>query len=293
MYFYVSRAVVRYLLLTSALLLVHANSSHASDAFSTQQTLQLGSEQAPVTALYQPPLGAIERGTLIFFANPTDPHGNKLGFSRLRTQLSHQGYASYLVVSNANLAPNESEAESEQSEEQSDADKSEASAPDEQSAKSEGHYFADYQSEFNEARLDAQKKLLEQQLDSVMGHIGETTKPVTLIASGINAGLLSEYLASFPDLPVGAFVGLGTYLPEPERHKHISAHLSVLYAPVLDIYAPDSHRWAWGQQQSRALWAAKNHKAAYRQRDFFASLGEPRQSARLAKEIDGFLRRLF
>ena len=290
---------MKHLLLASALLLVHANSSHASDAFSAQQTLQLGSEQRPVTALYQSALGAIERGTLIFFANPGDSHGNKLGFSRLRTQLSHQGYTSYLVVSNANLAPNDAEDENEQDETQAQdknepkTDTGEPNAPDEQAAKPKRHYFADYQSEFDEARLDAQKKWLEQQLESVMGHIGETTKPITLIASGINAGLLSEYLASFPDVPVGAFVAVGTYLPEPERHKHISAHLSVLYAPVLDIYAPDSHRWAWGQQQSRALWAAKNHKAAYRQRDFFASLGEPRQSARLAKEIDGFLRRLF
>ena len=101
-----------------------------------------------------------------------------------------------------------------------------------------------------EHTLDNHRRQLEARLEATLTRAQADNRPISLIAAGQSAGLISEYLSGYPDIQLQAFISVGAYLSVSERHQHISANLSVM-APAVLILAAVAGRvaplWAMGR----------------------------------------------
>jgi hypothetical protein len=116
---------------------------------------------------------------------------------------------------------------------------------------------------------------------------------IVVIAQGTSAGVLLEYYADFPDSRIDAFISLSSYLPNAKRNKDLSQTTSLVTPALLDIYYAGDNIDILMSLKNRQRWVDRNAKFDYRQRELFGLRDQPQQHARLSKEIDGFLRRLF
>ena len=116
---------------------------------------------------------------------------------------------------------------------------------------------------------------------------------IVVIAQGISAGVLLEHYAQFPDSRLNAFISLSSYLPNSKRNQDLSQTSSLIAPPLLDIYYANDNNEILMNLKNRQRWVNRNAKFDYRQRQLFGLRNQPDQHARLSKEIDGFLRRLF
>ncbi|MBS3798268.1 DUF3530 family protein [Pseudoalteromonas sp. BDTF-M6] len=264
----------------------------ANEVAGNEQSITLLAQGEEFQIIHRPAMAAEHRGAVILIPSLHDPYGNRQGFARLRLALSEQGYSSYLVV-NTRLEQKESEPlgtvePAGKIPEQGILPKNQSPAHGDKPT-----YVPSYQQAITEKALNTHRRLLEARLEATFAHAQASGRPISLIAVGQNAGLLSEFLSDYPDMQLQAFISIGAYLSDPQRHQHIGANLSVLATAVLDVHNPGQHPWALAQRAQRQQWAQKNHKLDYRQIWFSAELIDAQQTQRLSREIDGFLRRLF
>lgn len=116
---------------------------------------------------------------------------------------------------------------------------------------------------------------------------------IVLIAQGASAGVLLEHYASFPNDDLEAFISLSSYLPNNERNQQLNTLVSTISPPLLDVFYSNDNPDLLMSITDRKRWVKRHSKYDYRQRELFGLSSEPEQHARLTKEIDGFLRRLF
>ncbi|MBH0058989.1 DUF3530 family protein [Pseudoalteromonas sp. SWXJZ94C] len=121
----------------------------------------------------------------------------------------------------------------------------------------------------------------------------EEPNNIVVIAQGTSAGVLIEYYADFPEERVDAFISLSSYLPNTKRNEELSQTTSLVTPALLDVYYANDNTDILMNLKNRQRWVNRNAKFDYRQRLFFGLRDQPDQHARLTKEIDGFLRRLF
>ncbi|MFY8274328.1 DUF3530 family protein [Pseudoalteromonas sp. SSDWG2] len=288
---------MRFMLLLLALVLIHPAKGdthyHAHSSLDEQITLLAQGEE--FQTVYHPHMAPAHRGTIIFFASLMDPVGGKHGFAYLRYALSEKGYDSYLVLNNISIAAaSEDIVQTPDDTAASDSATQTQSAPSEpQTPTEQQSYIPNYQSAYALIDLDTYKSRLQAQLESVMQRAAQTPKPVSIFAIGQGAGLLSEYLSEFPEIELQAMIALNSYLPDPERNRHIGANFSIIIPAVLDLYTTSAHSMTDSHKKLGPLWAQKNQKLDYRQVELLDDANNSEQLARLTTEIDGFLRRLF
>ena len=82
-------------------------------------------------------------------------------------------------------------------------------------------------------------------------------------------------------------------LPNTKRNAKLSQITSLVTPALLDIYFATDSNDILMNLKNRQRWVNRNAKFDYRQRQLFGLRDAPQQHARLSKEIDGFLRRLF
>ena len=116
---------------------------------------------------------------------------------------------------------------------------------------------------------------------------------IVLVAQGASAGVLLEHYASFPNDDLEAFISLSSYLPNNERNQQLNTLVSTISPPLLDIFYSNDNPDLLLSVADRKRWVKRHSKYDYRQRELFGLRSAPEQHARLTKEIDGFLRRLF
>ena len=92
---------------------------------------------------------------------------------------------------------------------------------------------------------------------------------------------------------INAFVSLSSYIPNAQRNEELSQATSLVAPSLLDIYYTNDSTDILLSLKNRKRWVNRNAKFDYRQRQLFGMRNAPQQHARLSKEIDGFLRRLF
>jgi hypothetical protein len=102
-----------------------------------------------------------------------------------------------------------------------------------------------------------------------------------------------EHYAEFSDSKINAFISLSSYLPNTKRNAKLSQITSLVTPALLDIYFATDSNDILMNLKNRQRWVNRNAKFDYRQRQLFGLRDAPQQHARLSKEIDGFLRRLF
>ena len=115
---------------------------------------------------------------------------------------------------------------------------------------------------------------------------------IVVIAQGASSSLLVEYFSEEAEEEVDAFVFLSSYLPDPELNYTLNQRFAKVSAPVLDIFTSEDSNLVKTTLQQRKKMATKEHKINYRQRELFSSQQNPRQQARLLKEIYGFLTKI-
>ncbi|WP_462159139.1 DUF3530 family protein [Pseudoalteromonas sp. GB56] len=277
--------------------IVPATDAHA---MSLDEPVSLLAQGEEFEVVHRPYMAPVHRGTLIFFAPLLDPVGAKAGFTQLRNALSHKGYDSYLVITRASFTMSDVEDVAAAAETPTaPADENSAPADTETPAQanapsaSEQSYVPPFQVPTQIVDLDTYKSQLLAQLESVMEKAQESEKPISLFAVGQSAGLLSEYFTEYPDLPLQAIVAFNTYLPDPERNRHISANFSIIAPAVFDIRDTHASNWSQALVEQSNMWAQRNQKLDYRQVNLLDEIDNPQQTARISQEIDGFLRRLF
>jgi len=116
---------------------------------------------------------------------------------------------------------------------------------------------------------------------------------IVLVAQGASAGVLLEHYASFPNDDLEAFISLSSYLPNNERNQQLNTLVSTISPPLLDVFYSNDNPDLLMSITDRKRWVKRHSKYDYRQRELFGLRSAPEQHARLTKEIDGFLRRLF
>ncbi|MEO2280543.1 DUF3530 family protein [Pseudoalteromonas pernae] len=273
-------------------------------AMSLDEPMSLLAQGDEFEVIHRPHMAPVHRGTLIFFAPLLDPVGAKTGFTQLRSALSRKGYDSYLVINHTSFSNSESEEDTASSASTPEtaatpagenSASAESTAPSDEAIgqKNEQSYVPPFQPPVLIVELDKYKSQLLAQLESVVEKASETQKPISIFAVGQSAGLLSEYFTEYPDLPLQAIVAFNTYLPDPERNRHISANFSIIAPAVFDIRDVHASSWSKALVEQSTLWAQKNQKFDYRQINLIDELDNPQQTAQISQEIDGFLRRLF
>ncbi|MCF2857883.1 alpha/beta hydrolase family protein [Pseudoalteromonas sp. SMS1] len=115
---------------------------------------------------------------------------------------------------------------------------------------------------------------------------------IAILAFGNSAGLITEYLATLPNIRVDALITVSAQLANPDRNKHLPASLSLVSPALLDVYYSYDNPAVLHTIKDRRRWAKRNSKYDYRQRQLFGQHTQERQHQRLRKELSGFLRQL-
>ncbi|KZN63634.1 DUF3530 family protein [Pseudoalteromonas luteoviolacea] len=115
---------------------------------------------------------------------------------------------------------------------------------------------------------------------------------IAILAFGNSAGLITEYLATLPNIRVDALITVSAQLANPNRNKHLPASLSLVSPALLDVYYSYDNPAVLHTIKARRRWAKRNSKYDYRQRQLFGQHTQERQHQRLRKELSGFLRQL-
>ncbi|KZN42605.1 DUF3530 family protein [Pseudoalteromonas luteoviolacea] len=115
---------------------------------------------------------------------------------------------------------------------------------------------------------------------------------IAILAFGNSAGLITEYLATLPNIRVDALITVSAQLANPNRNKHLPASLSLVSPALLDVYYSYDNPAVLHTIKDRRRWAKRNSKYDYRQRQLFGQHTQARQHQRLRKELSGFLRQL-
>ncbi|ATG78708.1 hypothetical protein AOR04_14875 [Pseudoalteromonas sp. 1_2015MBL_MicDiv] len=247
-------------------------------------------------SLYSEYMSADFRGVVLLIPDWQSVPTNNAGMSFLRKELNNLGYTTYAMTVpdidwQASKIPDSS---TEMSAETTTPDAATSTEPATADMKknAEPHYVNALEKVTNEV-LDNYKINLIARFNALYQTAMQEPGNVVVIAQGTSAGVLLEYYADFPEQRVDAFISLSSYLPNTKRNKDLSQTTSLVTPALLDIYYANDSNDILMSLKNRQRWVNRNAKFDYRQRQLFGLRDQPDQHARLTKEIDGFLRRLF
>ncbi|CAM2983351.1 DUF3530 family protein [Pseudoalteromonas distincta] len=256
-------------------------------------------------SLYSEYMSSDFRGIVLLIPDWNSKPTNNSGMSFLRKELNNLGYTTYAMTvpdidwqasKMAKTMPNETEAAPNKTEEPASPDASPNAATDTQpqpeKIKDEPHYVNAIEKVSDDV-LDNYKINLISRFNALYQTAIEDSSNIVVIAQGTSAGVLLEHYADFPDERVNAFISLSSYLPNTKRNKGLNQTTSLVAPALLDIYYANDSNDILMNLKNRQRWVNRNAKFDYRQRQLFGLRDQPDQHARLTKEIDGFLRRLF
>ncbi|GAA79910.1 DUF3530 family protein [Pseudoalteromonas fuliginea] len=247
-------------------------------------------------SLYSEYMSADFRGVVLLIPDWQSVPTNNAGMSFLRKELNNLGYTTYAMTVpdidwQASKIPDSS---TEMSAETTTPDAATSTEPATADMKknAEPHYVNALEKVTNEV-LDNYKINLIARFNALYQTAMQEPGNVVVIAQGTSAGVLLEHYADFPEQRVDAFISLSSYLPNTKRNKDLSQTTSLVTPALLDIYYANDSNDILMSLKNRQRWVNRNAKFDYRQRQLFGLRDQPDQHARLTKEIDGFLRRLF
>lgn len=245
-------------------------------------------------SLYSEYMSRDFRGIALLIPDWNSTASNNTGMSYLRKELNNLGYTTYAMTvpdidwqASDMQAP--SEAQQNAAQEQTEQSNSESEAP---KPNNEPHYVNAIDTVSN-AVLNNYKTNLILRYKALYQRAMSEPNNIVVIAQGASAGVLMEYYADFPDSKINAFISLSSYLPNTQRNESLSQTTSLVTPALLDIYYANDDTDILMSLKNRQRWVNRNAKFDYRQRQLFGLRDAPEQHARLSKEIDGFLRRLF
>ncbi|KAA1158540.1 DUF3530 family protein [Pseudoalteromonas fuliginea] len=247
-------------------------------------------------SLYSEYMSADFRGVVLLIPDWQSVPTNNAGMSFLRKELNNLGYTTYAMTVpdidwQARKIP-DSSTEMPAEKTTPDAATSTEPATADMKKNAEPHYVNALEKVTNEV-LDNYKINLIARFNALYQTAMQEPDNVVVIAQGTSAGVLLEHYADFPEQRVDAFISLSSYLPNTKRNKNLSQTTSLVTPALLDIYYANDSNDILMSLKNRQRWVNRNAKFDYRQRQLFGLRDQPDQHARLTKEIDGFLRRLF
>ncbi|WP_024589794.1 MULTISPECIES: DUF3530 family protein [unclassified Pseudoalteromonas] len=251
-------------------------------------------------SLYSEYMSSNFRGIVILIPDWHSSPTNNSGMSYLRKELNNLGYSTYAMTvpdidwqasKMAKTTQNEAEVAPSKNEEPASPDTTNAQ-PQPAKIKEEPHYVNAIE-KITDDILDNYKINLISRFNALYQTAMEDSSNIVVIAQGTSAGVLLEYYADFPDERLDAFISLSSYLPNTKRNESLSQTASLVTPALLDIYYANDSTDILMSLKNRQRWVDRNAKFDYRQRQLFGLPDQPDQHARLTKEIDGFLRRLF
>ncbi len=238
------------------------------------------------------------RGIVLLIPDWQSTPTNNAGMSYLRKELNNLGYTTYAITTpdidwqaSKIAEPAAETAPSAATETESQAN-SESEQPN-ASSKNEAPHHVDAIEAISDEILDNYKLNLLARYKALYQTAMQEPTNIVVIAQGTSAGVLTEYYADFPQERIDAFISVSSYLPNAKRNKSLSQTTSLVTPALLDIYYASDNRDILINLKNRQRWVNRNAKFDYRQRQLFGLRDQPQQHARLTKEIDGFLRRLF
>ncbi|MBH0042036.1 DUF3530 family protein [Pseudoalteromonas sp. SWXJZ10B] len=252
-------------------------------------------------SLYSEYMSSDFRGVVLLIPDWHSTPTNNSGMSYLRKELNNLGYSTYAMTvpdidwqasKMAKTMPNEAEVAPSKTEEPASPDTTTDAQPQPEKIKDEPHYVNAIEKVSDDV-LDNYKINLISRFNALYQTAIEDSSNIVVIAQGTSAGVLLEHYADFPDERVNAFISLSSYLPNTKRNKGLNQTTSLVTPALLDIYYANDSTDILMSLKNRQRWVNRNAKFDYRQRQLFGLRDQPDQHARLTKEIDGFLRRLF
>lgn len=252
-------------------------------------------------SLYSEYMSRDFRGIVLLIPDWNSKPTNNSGMSFLRKELNNLGYTTYAMTvpdidwqaSKINeVASSENEVAPSSTEEPTSSDTTKSTQPQPEKIKDEPHYVNAIEKVSDDV-LDNYKINLISRFNALYQTAIEDSSNIVVIAQGTSAGVLLEHYADFPDERVNAFISLSSYLPNTKRNKGLNQTTSLVAPALLDIYYANDSNDILMNLKNRQRWVNRNAKFDYRQRQLFGLRDQPDQHARLTKEIDGFLRRLF
>ncbi|WP_235591614.1 MULTISPECIES: DUF3530 family protein [Pseudoalteromonas] len=238
------------------------------------------------------------RGVVLLIPDWQSAPTNNAGMSYLRKELNNLGYTTYAMTTpdidwqaSKIAEPATETAPSAATETESQAN-SESEQPNASSKNEAPHHVGAIEAISDEILDNYKLNLLARYKALYQTAMQEPTN-IVVIAQGTSAGVLTEYYADFPQERIDAFISVSSYLPNAQRNKSLSQTTSLVTPALLDIYYASDNRDILINLKNRQRWVNRNAKFDYRQRQLFGLRDQPQQHARLTKEIDGFLRRLF
>ncbi|MBE0358310.1 DUF3530 family protein [Pseudoalteromonas aliena] len=245
-------------------------------------------------SLYSEYMSADFRGIVLLIPDWQTAPTNNAGMSFLRKELNNLGYTTYAMTvpdidwqASKIAPPITPETATSIPDTTENADK-----PADIKKQPEPHHVDAIEKVTNEV-LDNYKINLIARFNALYQTAMDEPSNIVVIAQGTSAGVLLEHYAEFTDSQLNAFISLSSYLPNTKRNKDLSQTTSLVTPALLDIYYADDNNEILMNLKNRQRWVNRNAKFDYRQRALFGLRDQPEQHARLTKEIDGFLRRLF
>lgn len=249
-------------------------------------------------SLYSEYMSADYKGIVLLIPDWQSSPTNNAGMNFLRKELNYLGYTTYTMTvpdidwqasnedkeaSDAPPSTQTSSANSTTTSTDSDTDTQSVTAPN----------HVDAIEKVNDEVINNYKSNLLTRYKALYQSAMQTPSNIVVIAQGASAGVLIEYYGDFPAQQLDAFISLSSYLPNAKRNKALSQTTSIITPALLDIYYEGDNQAILLSVKNRQRWVNRNAKFDYRQRQLFGQRDQPQQHARLTKEIDGFLRRLF
>ncbi|MBH0019479.1 DUF3530 family protein [Pseudoalteromonas sp. SWXJ133] len=252
-------------------------------------------------SLYSEYMSSDFRGIVLLIPDWNSTPTNNSGMSFLRKELNNLGYTTYAMTvpdidwqaSKINeVIPSESEVTPSSTEKPASSSTTTDAQPQPEKIKDEPHYVNAIEKVSDDV-LDNYKINLTSRFNALYQIAIKDSSNIVVIAQGTSAGVLLEHYADFPVQRVNAFISLSSYLPNTKRNKGLNQTTSLVAPALLDIYYANDSTDILMNLKNRQRWVNRNAKFDYRQRQLFGLRNQPDQHARLTKEIDGFLRRLF
>ena len=234
------------------------------------------------------------RGVVILIPDWQSTPKNNAGMNFLRKELNNYGYTSYaMTVPDIDWqAAQDDAAKTTNNSVGTNNKTANANTKPNTSTQKQPHH-ADYVEQVNTEVVDNYKLKLLARYEALYQQAAMESENIVVIAQGTSAGVLLEHYAEFSDSKINAFISLSSYLPNTKRNAKLSQITSLVTPALLDIYFATDSNDILMNLKKRQRWVNRNAKFDYRQRQLFGLRDAPQQHARLSKEIDGFLRRLF
>ncbi|MEL0632155.1 DUF3530 family protein [Pseudoalteromonas carrageenovora] len=245
-------------------------------------------------SLYSEYMSSNFRGVVLLIPDWHSVPTNNSGMNFLRKELNNLGYTTYaMTVPDIDWqAKKMKPATPTDAPEKPAVNESKDNANEPAKQSEEPHYVSATELINNDV-LDDYKTNLILRYEALYQTAMAEPNNIVVIAQGASAGMLLEYYADFPESKINAFISLSSYLPNAQRNEELSQATSLVTPALLDIYYTNDSTDILLSLKNRKRWVNRNAKFDYRQRQLFGMRNAPQQHARLSKEIDGFLRRLF